>query len=167
MRTKKPLFAFLLILLVLVNPAVAAANPNLASQAPVKDIKAYSPPDVSFHSQGHIQRWDNSPLSAQNPHLWTAMVLTVFASGGVFTAMYIRKRRREAKGNPADQFNQYLNELKTREERLTKKFQEADRKYRSGEITEVDYKRFLKSYEENLTKIQGKIKEFEELNEQE
>lgn len=157
MPLKKPLFAFLFILLILGYPAGAGANPNQANQANVKEIKDYNP-DVSFHSQGHIQRWNNSPLREQNPHLWTAMLVSVIASGGVFTAMLIRKKRREAKESPAAKLDQYLSELKTREERLTKKFKEADRRYRSGEITEADYKRILKSYEENLAKTQEKIK---------
>lgn len=173
MRAKKYFLVLGLILsVVLGSSAAASANPNQGDQGsqlsqsgqPLSvEIKDYSPPEVSFHSQGHIQRWENSPLSAQNPHLWTAMLMTLFVCGGVFTTMYVRKKRREAKVNPADSFHHYLSELKSREERLAKKFQEAERKYCSGEITEADYKRFLKSYEENLAKTQGKIKEIEQL----
>ncbi|MEA5024583.1 hypothetical protein SDC9_20811 [bioreactor metagenome] len=166
----KPLCALFLILsILLVNPGKAEANTNQVSQGsqtPVKEIKDYNP-DASFHSQGHIQRWDNSPLSNQNPHLWTAMLLTVVVSGGAFTTMYMRKRRKEANSNPTVKLNQYLSALKSREERLTKKFQEADQKYCTGEITETDYKRFLKAYEENRVKTQGKIKEIEQLIEKE
>ena len=166
MIARIPLVALWIILsVVLVIPAVIVANPdqvNQASQASVKEIKDYSPLDVSFHSQGHIQRWDNSPLSAQNPHLWTAMLLTVIVSGGIFTSL-LRKKPLEAKENRENQINKYIDELKTREERLNKKFQEVDRKYCLGKITESDYSLFLKSYEENLAKTQGDIHELNEL----
>ncbi|MGE4273285.1 MAG: hypothetical protein AB7E31_10500 [Desulfitobacterium sp.] len=167
MRARRPLFTLLLILAVVLGSSTAAvANPNQVNQVSIREINEYTPPDVGFHSPGHIQRWETSPLSEQNPHLWTTMLLTFLVSGGVFTSIHIRKKRREAKGNPTDQLKQYLSELKKREERLTKRFQEVDLKYRSGGIAETDYKRFLKSYEENLSKTQEKIREIEQMSKQ-
>lgn len=83
----------LLILAVVLGSSTAVvANPNQANQVSVREINEYTPPDVGFHSPGHIQRWETSPLSEQNPHLWTAMLLTLLVSGGVFTSIHIRKR---------------------------------------------------------------------------
>ena len=167
MKIKTIFFTLILALFICVYPTVAAASTDQAGQTPVGEIKDYTPPEVSFHSQGHIQRWNNSPLSAQNPHLWTAMFLTMLVSGGVLTTWFIKKKRHEDRMNPQDRFSQYLSGLKAREERLNIKFQEADRRYRTGELSEADFKRFLKSHEENLVKIRGRIEEMARLKEME
>lgn len=167
MKIKTILFTLILALFICVYPTVAAAGTDQAGQTPVGEIKDYTPPEVSFHSLGHIQRWNNSPLSAQNPHLWTAMFLTMLVGGGVLTTLFIKKKRREHRINPQDSFGQYRSELKTREARLHMKFQEADRRYRAGEVSEADFKRFLRSHEENLAKIRGRIEEMERLKERE
>jgi len=127
-------------------------------------IESYDPPDISFHSTGHMQRWENSPLSNQDPHLWTAFLITFVVCSVFFGFKYIQKRRQvteEKKGS--SRLGEIGKALMTKQKHLEAKIIELEKNYGIGNVSKEDYQQLHKQYIQKLDRIKLQIQEIEDV----
>lgn len=113
-----------------------------------------------FHSQGHIQRWEQSPFSGIDAHLF--MILVIGVPVGILV-WYLLKRRKEGKQKTElekeeEVFQRYL----VREKFLKEKLLELEKKKAEGSIDEEDYAQQLELYKKKLLEVRVKLKQFTE-----
>ena len=127
-------------------------------------IESYDPPDISFHSTSHLQRWGNSPLSNHDPHLWTAFLITFVACSVFFGFKYIQKRRKvtvEKKGS--SRLVEIGSALMTKQKHLEAKIVELEKSYSIGNVSKEDYQQLHKQYIQQLDRIQLQIQKIEDV----
>lgn len=114
-----------------------------------------------FHSQGHIQRWEQSPFSGIDAHLF--MILVIGVPVGILV-WYLLKRRKEGLQKKTDLekeeevFQRYL----VRERFLKEKLLELEKKRAEGTVDEEDYAQQLELYKKKLLEVRVKLKQFTE-----
>jgi len=127
-------------------------------------IESYDPPDISFHSTSHLQRWENSPLSNQDPHLWTAFLLTFVACSVFFGFKYIQKRRQVAEDKKgSSRLEEIGKDLMIKQKYLEAKIIELEKSYGIGNVSKGDYQQFHKQYIEKLDRIKLQMQEIEDV----
>jgi len=125
----------------------------------------YDPNKVGFHSQGHLQRWANSPLRNQDPHLWTVILIGLV----VFVILIFWKINRDrqkavAGAGEANKLSDLVSELEAKEKRLMAKITGLDKQYSIGAINQAEYDELCKQYKKALDNIKLKLKKIEELD---
>jgi len=127
---------------------------------------SYNPSKVGFHSPGHLQRWYNSPLRNQNPHVWTAFFVILVISVIVAAGILVRNRQKAAaEDEEARKLDKLFVDLVAKQKRLMGKIAELEDKLAKGEIEQEEYNDLRNQYKKMLVKVKVKLKEIEELDE--
>lgn len=128
--------------------------------------QGYSPEKIGFHSAGHLQRWANSPLRDQDPHLWTAFFV-LFLLGGFTLAWKFYRGRREfaADAGRGSKLDILAAELEGKKNRLAAKIDELDRKFAIRKINSDEYNKLCDRYKSELDRTDRKLKQIKELGE--
>ncbi len=150
--------AFLITFLVL---ALTIVPPVWAQGATGNNVPpSFNAPNDLFHSPGHMQRWYNSPMGNQNPHIWTAFTLTLLAGLISAAALLIRNRQKAAtEAAAADKPAKFLADLKAKEKRLTAKLASLEDRLTKGEIGQEEYDCLRDEYKKNLVKVKLKLRD--------
>lgn len=118
--------------------------------------------DISFHSLGHLQMWENSPLSNQNPHLWTAFLITFVLCSIVLGLKLYRNKKNNTRVDEYYRLDTLHLALINKQKHLEAKIHELKKNDELGNTPEKPvYEDLLKDYESSLNKIQRQIKEIE------
>ncbi len=116
-----------------------------------------------FHSQTHINLWRSSPLRSVSPHVVLIVVVAVLSVVIFFCYQRWRKARQEAEELEKKQHEeQMLLRLVKRQQVVKNKIKCLEEEYRQGNVSEEEYKRYLKGYKGQLAKLKFKLESLEE-----
>lgn len=118
---------------------------------------------VDFHSQGHIERWLNSPLVGTNPHYWLIfIVFLLIAMIAAIVALYRRKRQALNEGEVSLGPHSFYQRLQVKKRIILEKILALEDDYSSGNIDAQAYAEMKNKYKDMLKKVKLKMEVFEE-----
>ena len=130
--------------------------------------QGYSPGKTGFHSNSHLERWNNSALAGTNPHMWVAAIIILIFAGIAVAGYWLRKKQKEKQLLEAEEkLARLLDDLVIKQKRLMDKIASLDERHEKGELSAEDYEELREQYKSRLIKIKLKIKELEDLEEEE
>lgn len=130
--------------------------------------QGYAPGKSNFHSNSHLERWYKSPLAQTNPHMWVAVII-ILIFAGIAVAGYLLRKKQKEKQQQADEekLARLLDDLVIKQKRLMNKITKLDEGREKGEVDAEQYEELREQYKSRLVKIKLKIKELEEIEEEE
>ncbi|MDA8212630.1 MAG: hypothetical protein M0021_12245 [Clostridia bacterium] len=138
----------------------AAVSPQQGVNQP---ITSYPPDQVKFHSAGHIQRWQRSPLGQQEPHLWTLLALLLV--GGTMTGVGYRLHRKQRDSGLPEIEQGVLSGLEERKKRLQGKLANLEAKLHRGEVSQAEYAQKSLTYRGQIDLVEERLIELKDWKE--
>lgn len=122
---------------------------------------------IGFVGKGHCQWWAGSPLGSQNPHIWVVFfILFLLGSAAIAWKFYRSRQALPAGTEQATKLDKLAAELLVIKNRLKVKVNELNTKFNGKEISSDEYDKLYTRYKTELDKIERKLKQIEELGEQ-
>ena len=135
----------------------AAVSPQ---QGVNQAITSYQPDQVKFHSAGHIQRWQRSPLGQQEPHLWVLLALLLV--GGTMAGVGYRLHRKQRDSRFPETEQGVLSGLEERKIRLQDKLANLEAKLHRGELSQAEYAQKSLTYRGQLDLLEKRLIELQD-----
>lgn len=126
-------------------------------------ITSYPPDQVKFHSAGHIQRWQRSPLGQQEPHLWTMLALLLVGGTMAGVGYSLHRKQRDSRLPEIEQ--EVISGLEERQKRLQGKLANLEAKLHRGELSDTEYAKQSLTYRGQMDLVEKRLQELQDWKE--